>query len=85
MKHDANKMFVAVAVTFAVIWIICAVLVWAVPTVMTALTGHMVHLDLKELVWSMTAAGFFIGLVSWSLLSGVIAWVIVLIYNRLLP
>ena len=83
MKCDANKLFVATAVTFAVFWVVCAIFVTLLPGGMMGLSGHMVHMDLGGLGWSMTMTGFFVGLVAWSLLAGGIVWVMASLYNRL--
>lgn len=83
MKIDANKLFVATAITFAVSWIICAIFVGLLPVGMMTMTGHMVHMNLGSLSWSMTFTGFITGLIAWSLLPGAIAWCIATIYNRL--
>ncbi len=83
MKLNAVKMGVAVAIAVAVIWIICSVLVWAFPASMMSMSGHMVHGDFSDMTWHMSFGGVFVGLVIWSVASGLTAWIIAAVYNRL--
>lgn len=83
MKLDPKFLFIAVASTFALAWIICAAFVVMMPNGMMALMGHMVHANLEDMQWTMTATGFFVGLVAWSLLAGVFVWFIASVYNKL--
>lgn len=77
------KFAAACAVTAAVLWSICSALVVAVPHGMMQMTGHMFHLDLAQLTWTMTTTGFLVGLVSWNAFSGVAGLMLAAIYNRL--
>jgi hypothetical protein len=43
----------------------------------------MVHMDLQDFSWSMTATGYFVGLIGWSVLAAGIVWLIASLYNRL--
>jgi len=83
MKTDATKMGLAVASAFAVIWVICSVLVWVMPDLMMQMSGHMVHSDLSGMGWQMNGQGVFIGLLAWSATAGFIAWLAAAIYNKL--
>jgi hypothetical protein len=51
---------------------------------MMQMSGHMIHAELSNLNWAMHWTGFFIGLVAWSVLSGVLAWAVAAVYNRLI-
>lgn len=83
MKMNPTKLFVAVAISFAVAWVVCAAAVMIMPTATLYLAGAMVHLDLSTLIWSMTTDGLIVGLVAWSIVAGTIAWLTGVIYNRL--
>lgn len=83
MTLNANKLFLATAVVFAILWIICSALVAVAPGMMLTATGYMVHAELETLRWSLTGAGFAGGLVLWSLLPGITVWLVAAAYNRL--
>ncbi|MDA1324016.1 MAG: DUF5676 family membrane protein [Proteobacteria bacterium] len=83
MKIDAGKLGLATAIIFALIWVICSVLVVSIPGAMMQVSGHMLHADLSGLGWSMHWGGFFFGLVLWSALAGLIVWAVAGLYNRL--
>ena len=83
MKLDTSKLFLATLVTFAAIWVLCTILVVLMPFGMMSLSGHMTHMDLQAMSWTMTTTGFFVGLVSWSVVPAAIVWAIASLYNRL--
>jgi hypothetical protein len=83
MKLDALKLGVATAIVFAIVWIICSILVVIIPGAMMQMSGHMLHADLGNQGWSMHWAGFFTGLVLWSVMPALLVWAIVGLYNRL--
>ena len=83
MKIDAVKLGLATAIIFALIWVICSVLVVSIPGAMMQVSGHMLHADLSGFGWSMHWGGFFFGLVLWSVLVGLIVWAVAGLYNRL--
>lgn len=84
MKLDAMKFGYATAIVFAVVWLICSALVVTLPNMMMQMSGHALHADMGTAHWTMTWAGFVIGLIIWSVLGGVLAWAIAAVYNRLL-
>ena len=55
----------ASAMTAAVLWTICALLVTAAPGPMMTVTGHMLHAELSGMRFHLTPGGFFIGLIAW--------------------
>lgn len=81
MKIDSTKIGIATASAFAIIWVICSLLVATLPGAMMGMSGHMVHADLDMMQWSMGLGGLVTGLVAWSLVSGATAWLIATIYN----
>lgn len=83
IKINATKMGMAAALAFAIVWVICSLLVWIFPAVMMNMSGHMVHGDLSTMTWHMSVGGLLTGLIVWSVLAGFIAWLIATVYNRL--
>lgn len=83
MKIDAMKMGMSVAIAFAIVWIVCSLMVWALPASMMNMTGHMVHMDLSDVAWNMSISSVFLGLIAWSLAAGLTAWVVAATYNKL--
>ena len=83
MKLDAVKLGYATAIVFAVVWVICSVLVVGIPGSMMRMGGYMMHEDFGAAGWTMHWTGFIVGLILWSVLSGVIAWAVAAVYNRL--
>jgi hypothetical protein len=83
MKLDALKLGIATAIVFALFWVVCSILVVLIPIAMMQMSGHMIHADLGAMGWSMHWTGFVIGLVLWSMISGLLVWAIAGIYNRL--
>ena len=84
MKLDAVKFGMAFAIASAILWIICSLFVWVLPSMMMEMSGHMVHGDLSQMGWSLSLTGVLIGLVTWSILAGITGWLIAYIYNRLM-
>jgi len=84
MKLNAINLGLATAIVFGFAWIICSLLVIMMPGGMMQMSGHMVHSNLEGMRWSLHWTGFFVGLATWSLFSGLFAWAIAAIYNRLL-
>lgn len=83
MRTDATKLALAVAVAFAMVWLICSVMVWVFPGQMMRMSSHMVHGDLSGMSWQLSGQGFFIGLLGWSASAGFIAWLAAVVYGRL--
>ena len=83
MKLDSVRLGVATSIVFAAIWAICSALVLLFPGTMMQLSGHMLHADLTGLGWSMHWRSFAFGLISWSLLPGLLVWAIAAVYNQL--
>lgn len=84
MSLNAVKFAIASSLSFAIVWIICSLLVLVMPEMMMTLSGGMVHMNLSSLNWEVSFLGIFVGLLGWSLSAGVIAWLLAIIYNKLL-
>lgn len=84
MTINANKFALSSAITFALLWVVCSIIVIALPHQSMSIMGSMVHSDMGVLQWNMQVSGLLVGLVAWSLAAGVTAWLIATIYNKLL-
>jgi hypothetical protein len=83
MKLHSVNFGLAAALTAAVIWIFCSLIVLSAPQLTMMLSGSMVHMDTSHMMWSMSFMGFLYGLFIWSLTLGFTAWLFAALYNRL--
>ena len=83
MKINAVNLAIASAVTAAVVWIVCSLLVWTVPGGMMNATTNMVHMDMARTGWTISFMGVVLGLFAWSIFAGIFAWLLATIYNLL--
>ena len=83
MSLDANRLAMSVGIATAVLWIVCSASVALMPGVMMGITGHMFHASMEGISWTLTWAGFLIGLVAWVVSAVVAGWLIGWFYNRL--
>ena len=83
MKLNAEKLGVATALVFAVVWVICSVLVVLLPGSMMQMSGHMAHADFGDMGWSMHWTGFIVGLILWTVVPAAVVWAVAAVYNRL--
>ncbi len=83
MKLDSIKIGYATSLAFALVWVICSILVSILPSFMMGMSGHMVHGDLSNMQWHLNMTGFIYGLLAWSITAGLIATLIAYIYNKL--
>ncbi len=81
MKINSLNLALASAITTAVVWVICSLLVWMMPGSMMNTTGNMVHMDMSKSGWMLSPLGFFWGLIVWSLFAGIFAWLLARVYN----
>ena len=83
MKLDTSKFAQAIGLAFGAAWIVCSVMVAAMPGTMAVITGHMIHADLSQFEWEMGFLPVLIGLVAWTLLSAAVGWLAATFYNTL--
>lgn len=84
MKINQLKFGLAAAITAAVTWIICSILVGILPgAMMNTAVGSMVHVEMNRGAWVITPQGVIFGLVAWSLFAGIFGWLLATIYNLL--
>ena len=81
MKINALNLGFASAITTAIVWVLCSLLVWTIPGPTMEATGSMVHMNMSKLGWILSPMGFFIGLIIWSLFAGIFAWLLATNYN----
>lgn len=82
MKLNPSALAIASAVAIAIIWSLCSLLVFALPSMMSGMTGHMIHAQLDSFTWMLTFTGYFIGLIAWSVWAAVTGWLIAVVYNK---
>jgi hypothetical protein len=83
MKLNANALALASAAAVALVWVVCSLIVILIPGIAMNMSGYMMHSDFGNMQWTMNLTGFVGGLVIWSVFSGVLAWFIATIYNKL--
>ena len=82
MKIQENAFAFACAAAFGLAWIVCSLLVIALPDMISTMTGNMLHTDWQGMGWHMSVLGLVIGGILWAFLAGVLGWLIARIYNR---
>ena len=82
MKLLTNKLVIATAFAFSMLWIICSIIIILAPTLSMKLTGTMIHADLSSIEWTLTWGGFLTGLIAWTVIGGLSAWMIAFFYNQ---
>lgn len=83
MKLDEEAFGFASGATFGILWIVCSIVVWSLPTQMMRVSGHMMHGDFGMMSWSLSLFGFFIGLVAWIFIAALTGWLVAVLYNRI--
>ena len=83
MKINSLNLALASAITAAIVWAICSLLVWTMPGAMMNVTGNMVHMEMGKSGWMLSPLGFLWGLIIWSLFAGIFAWLLATVYNLL--
>lgn len=82
MQLNPTALATASAVAIAVVWTLCSLLVFALPSMMSGMTGHMIHTHMDSFTWMLTPVGFLIGLVAWCAWAAVTGWLIAFVYNK---
>jgi hypothetical protein len=83
MTLNAFKFGMASAITAAILWLACSLLVMLMPSMMLSMSGEMVHMQLNDMGWNLTLTGVVVGLVAWSVSAAIAGWLLAAIYNRL--
>ncbi|KKN30296.1 hypothetical protein LCGC14_0835490 [marine sediment metagenome] len=82
MKLNSANFALAASLTTAIVWVACSFLVVMLPQATMIASGDMIHMDIQNMMWSLTLSGFIKGLILWSLSVGLSAWIFAVIYNR---
>jgi hypothetical protein len=82
MKLQPWKLATAVAAAFGISWTICSLLVLVLPGPIMTITGYMMHANFSALEWKIDGRGFLLGLIAWMAISGGIAGLAAVIYNK---
>jgi hypothetical protein len=83
MTLNAIKFGWASAISFAIAWIICSLLVWIFPESMMRIFGGMLHMNLFTMGWHVSWVNLALGLIGWAFIGGVVGWVLAAVYNKL--
>ena len=76
----------AVGIGSAIFWTLCSILVALAPEPMLAtVTRSLFHIRSGDLAVGVTWSGYFVGLVGWTVATGVLAWICAALYDRMLP
>lgn len=85
MKLNPTIFGTASAVTTGILWIVCSILVVILPGFMESMTAGMMHSSVTSMDFTLTWEGFLWGLIAWAIWAGIAGWLLVLLYNQLLP
>lgn len=83
MKINPLNFALASAITAAVVWIICSLLIWMMPGPMINMTTNLFHVEMGKSGFVISPLGVLWGLIGWSLFAGIFAWILATIYNLL--
>ncbi len=83
MKINSLNFALASAITAAVVWLICSLLIWIMPGAMMNMIMNLFHLEMGKSGFMLSPLGVIWGLVGWSLFAGIFAWILATIYNLL--
>ncbi len=83
MRIHSFNFALSAAITAAILWIICAVLVALSPAFMNSMTAGMMHGDTAHIGLILDWPGFLVGLIAWVVWSGVAGWLVAITYNQL--
>lgn len=84
MRLDTRAFAIAAGMTAAMLFILCAAAVAIAPGPTTAFFSYIVHLDMSGMRRELTAASFTVGLIAWTLGTGLTFGFAATMYNRLI-
>ena len=87
MKLNAGKLALAASASAAILWIIRSLFMMMMPGGMFGMMGagnYPMNNEMVNSQWGMGSHGMFMGLIGWVIFSGIAAWLIATIYNRLI-
>ncbi|WP_417446688.1 DUF5676 family membrane protein [Kangiella sp.] len=83
MKIKPLTLGIATAIAFAIVWTLCFIFVWVLPSLSMNVFEDMMHSTEMGMEWHISMSGFLVGLVVWSVCGGFTAWLLAVIYNKL--
>ncbi|WP_071882435.1 DUF5676 family membrane protein [Stanieria cyanosphaera] len=78
-----RSLFIATAVMSAVAYTICVVFIVLAPQATIGFFGYILHADLSNIARSVSFGSFIVGLLAWSLGTGLYAALIARLYNQI--
>lgn len=78
---NSRALAAAFAVTVAIVWTICGLLIMLLPDMMAGMSGNMIHADLAGMQWHMPLVGFLFGGVVWVIVAAITGYLIGWVYN----
>ncbi len=84
-KIESVTLGFSVAITAAIAWTICSIVVAIAPEQTLAVTRDLFHVLSGNVQWGVTWGGYMMGLCGWSVGAGIFAWICGVLYNRMLP
>jgi len=84
MQLEPDKLGLATAAVFAIIWLLCSLFFWQMPDMSMSGSAYMMHSNMDNWSGELHFGGFLGGLILWSFCGGISAWLIAIIYNKLL-
>lgn len=83
MKIKPEPFALASALTAAVLWLLCSLLLFIMPILVTKMSGHMVHANLGDVNWVLSLTGVLVGLICWAIFAAIVGWILANFYNLL--
>ena len=84
MRIDPRAFGSAAGLTAALLFLVCAVFVAVAPHATTAFFGTLIHADLSAVARPLSLSSFGIGLIVWTVGTGIKFWSAAAVYNRLI-
>ncbi|MFL0802738.1 MAG: hypothetical protein K6L81_03410 [Agarilytica sp.] len=72
----------AAALSTALIWLLCSVLVLIAPGAINYISGAMMHLEMSHWVWDLSVSKLVVGMLAWALMTWLVVWLTTTIYLR---
>jgi hypothetical protein len=84
MRINPRAFGIATGLTAAFLFLVCAVFVAVLPDATTAFFGTLIHADLSAVARPLSLSSFVIGLIVWTVGTGLTFGLAAAVYNRLI-
>lgn len=81
---DSRSFGIAAGAAAGIVFVLCAAAIAIAPMTAAAFFGYVMHADLAQIARAMTVGGFVVGLLFWSIGTGLVFGLGATIYNRLI-